>query len=367
MISAYNIFLIIIWGLIVPFTLGTFRSLMTGEYKRISLPEQFCFGFAFELFVFHILAVPFVYFRKSYTALKYSWLFLIIIMLAVSIVALIRHKKDFFPSTGPDGKKLYTEEPLTICVWAAVILMIIFETGLLTFNMHMDTDDARFVAEAVDALENDSLLGINPITGESTAWYFNEDTDGPIGEMKKDAASPYPLFIGLVSDLFGLNPAVCSHTVMPALFIPLCFAAFYLPGSYFLNGDKKNTGIFLLFFSVITLFSFESGFAFGYTLLNIIWQGRSIACCIMLPMLFYWFAKTEADGRLKYSDFFMLFILNCCCAMLSGTAAIVASIMTFACSVTKAYRVKSIPVFILTGLTAFPCLFCLVYGQYILG
>ncbi len=366
MISAYNIFLIIIWGLFVPFILGTLKSLITGDYERVSLPGQFCFGFVFELFAFHILAVPLIYFRKSYTTLKHSWVLLIIIMLAVSVTVLIRHRKDFFLFTGSEGKKQFAEEPLTVCVWAAVILMIIFETGLLTFNMHMDTDDARFVAEAADAIENDSLLGINPITGESTGWYFNEDKDGPVGEMKKDAASPYPLFIGLMSDLSGLNPAVCSHTVMPALFIPLCFAAFYLCGSYFLNGDKKNTGIFLLFLSVIILFSFESGFAFGYTLLNIIWQGRSIACCIILPLLFYWFAKAEADGRLRPSDFLMLFILNCCCAALSGTAAIVASIMTFAYSVTRAYRIKSIPVFILTGLTAFPCLFCLVYGQYIL-
>ncbi len=366
MLTAYNILLIIIWGLIVPFILGTLESLITGRYERLRLSRQFCFGFAFELFVFHLLAVPFIYFRKSYTALKISWLSCIFILLAVSLICLIRHRKDFFAFDRPDGKRLLKEEPLTAAVWVAAILMILFETWLLTFNMHMDTDDVRFVVEAVDAVENDSLLGINPITGEDTKLYTEDFEGGPIGEMKKDAASPYPLFIGLTSDLFELNPSVCSHTVMPALFIPLCFAAFFLLGSYFLDGDVKNTGIFLLFFSVIVLFSFESGFAFGYTLLNIIWQGRSIACCIMLPLLFYRFAKTVADKRLDPSDFAMLFILNCCCAALSGTAAIVASIMTFAYSITKARKGRSIPVLLLMGLTASPCLFCLVYGQYIL-
>ncbi len=353
-----NIFLIIIWGLACPFVLGTLEGCLTKSFGKLSIARNLCFGFAFELFVFGVFAVPLIFVRASYSALKYSWICTTALLLCLSAYILYRHRKEFFPVR--DTKKS-RPDILTVSVWVAALFLIAFETGLLTFTMHMDADDARFVAEAVDAIDNDSLLYINPITGEPTRG------DGQlVGEMRKDAASPYPVFLGLVSDLFGINPAVCAHTVLPALLIPLSFAVYYLIAMHFFDQDRKKSGIFLLFTAVIMLFSFESEFAPGYTLLNIIWQGRSIALCIMLPLLWYAFIRLRPKEGISAGEVLLLLIINTACWVLSGTAAIVAAIITFAYAVSGAIEAKSIRWAILTGLTAVPDLFCLVYGQYIL-
>ena len=354
-----SIILILIWGLACPFVLGSLEACLTKSFEKLSIARNLCFGFVLELFVFGILALPLIFVRASYSALKYSWLFVIAILLCLSVFILYRHREELFSARDTGEKK--KPDILTLSVWAAAIALIAFETGLLTFTMHMDADDARFVAEAVDAIDNDSLLYINPVTGEPTMG------EGLlVGELRKDAASPYPIFLGLVSDLFGLNPAICAHTVMPALLIPLSFAVFYLIAMHFFDLDRKKSGIFLLFTAVIMLFSFESEFAPGYTLLNIIWQGRSIALCIMLPLLWYSFVRLRPKEGINAGELFLLIMINTACSVLSGTAAIVAAIITFAFAVSGAIEAGSIRHAVLTGLTAVPDLFCLVYGQYIL-
>ena len=362
MIAVYNIFMIILWGLLCPFCLGTLECCITGRYERISVAKQFCFGFAIELFVFGVLAVPLIFFRASYLTLKYSWLACILPLCVFAIYILFKHRSDFFAR---EVKSDTGRQTFTVILWIVAVVIIAFETGLLTVRMHMDTDDARFVAEALDAIDSNTLLAVNPITGRMIGG------DGipkavPIGEMRKDAASPYPIFLGLISDLFGVNPAVCAHTVMPLLLIPLSYASFYLIAVYFLGDDKKKTGMFLLFLSVALLFSFESVFAPGYTLLNIIWQGRSIAASMMLPLLSYALIRTQINTRIALSDLFILLMLNIGCVVLSGTAAIIAAVVTLGYAVAKVWDKRDPRVLIWIGITAVPDVFCLVYGQYIL-
>ncbi len=350
---------IIIWGLVCPFVLGTLEGFIRGQYEKTGIACRLCCGFAFELFVFGILALPLIFLRASYSLLKYSWLSITAVLLCFSLFLMFRHRNLLFsfsslrPQNRPDG--------LTVFVWAAAVLLIAFETALLTFTMHMDADDARFVTEAVDAIDSDTLLYVNPLTGEPTMG-----EGALVGELRKDAASPYPIFLGLISELFGVEPAICAHTVMPALLIPLSFAVYYLIAMHFFDSDRKKSGIFLLFTAVIMLFSFESEFAPGYTLLNIIWQGRSIALCIMLPLLWYAFIRLSPKDGIKAGELVLLFILNAACCVLSGTAAIVAALITFACALSCALEAKSIRLLFMMGLTALPDLFCLVYGQYIL-
>ena len=350
---------ILIWGLACPLVLGNLEGWLTKSFERLSIARNLCFGFALELFVFGIFAVPLIFVRASYSTLKYSWLCTIVLLSCLSLYVMYRHRKELFPAEAFEKKS--RPDILTISVWAAAFLLIAFETGLLTFTMHMDADDARFVTEAVDAIDDDSLLYINPITGEPTLG------EGLlVGELRKDAASPYPIFLGLLSELFRVQPAVCAHTVMPVLFIPLSFMVFYLIAMHFFDRDRKKSGIFLLFIAVIMLFSFESEFAPGYTLLNIIWQGRSIALCIMLPLLWYAFIRLRPKEGIGAGELFLLFIINTACSVLSGTAAIVAAIITAAFALSGAIEGRSVKWAFLTGLTAAPDLFCLVYGQYIL-
>ncbi|MBQ7562569.1 MAG: hypothetical protein IJT16_01115 [Lachnospiraceae bacterium] len=376
MITAGNLFLILIWGIVCPFILGFFCSCLFGRREGISVAENLCFGFVTELAVFYLLSVPMIYLRTSYTLLKNVWISCIALLFLAAVFFVYKRRISVFQFHRGEG-----EDRLTVAIWILFLLMAAFQTGLLTVRMHMDTDDARFVAEALEPIERNTMLAYNPVTGEYDANEVNEKMPGmPVGEMYKDMASPYPIFLGLLSDLFGLNPAIVAHTVLPALLIPLSYLSFYLAGVCILGEDKRRLGIYLLFLSVIHLFSFETTFAPGYTLLNVIWHGRSIAAMIVLPLL--WTAlmrlkdfrgeKTADASDASVKDFkhpyieglAVLFVINLACACLSGTAAIIAVILSASYAIVKGIWNKSLRLFLVIGFGMLPVLFCIGYGEF---
>ncbi len=353
--------------LVIPFILGNLESLLyrSGEFTGIA--GRISFGYALELAVFCLLSVPLIFFRAPYAVLKWSFIACIAVLCAMSVPLSVKTVKSLFSREGSGALwRGDRENRLTLTVMAAAIFIIVFQTALVVFTMHMDADDARFVGEALEVAQQGTMLSVNPLTGEVTGGYDGIPKGVPVGEMRKDAASPYPVFLGMLSDLTALNPAVLSHTVLPVFLIPLSYAVFYLTGITLFNRDRQKTWIFLLLLSVIMLFSFESEFAPGYTLLNIIWQGRSIAEAVFLPLLFYAFLRIRPENGIKAQDILLLLIINLDCCLLSGTAAIVAAVMTLAYSFVKACAMRSPASLVIMGCTILPDLFCLVYGQYIL-
>ena len=376
MITVTNVLLIFVWALVYPFILGFLGSFLLGRREGFSIAENFCFGFAIELAVFYVLAVPMIYLRTSYTMLKTAWLICINILMILSLLYIYRNRSILLKSLGAAALESGGLDKLTVAVWVLFLLMVLFQTGLLTLRMHMDTDDARFVAEALEPLERDTMLAYNPVTGEYDANEVNNKQPGmPVGEMYKDMSSPYPIYLGLVSDLFDLNPAIVAHTVLPALLIPLSYLVFYLAGVYVLSGDRKKIGIFLLFLSVIHLFSFETTFAPGYTLLNVIWQGRSIAAMILLPLLWATLMRTgtaegvQGEPKTNFVPYIkslvILFALNCACACLSGTGAVIALILCTAYALVRGIVNRSLPWLFVIGLGMAPAVFCILYGDFV--
>ena len=189
MITVTNILLIFVWALVYPFILGFLGSFLLGRREGFSIAENFCFGFVLELAVFYVLAVPMIYLRTSYTMLKTAWLICINILMILSLLYIYRNRSILLKSLGAAALESGGLDKLTVAVWVLFLLMVLFQTGLLTLRMHMDTDDARFVAEALEPLERDTMLAYNPVTGEYDANEVNNKQPGmPVGEMYKDMA-----------------------------------------------------------------------------------------------------------------------------------------------------------------------------------
>lgn len=323
MIGFVNIIKIIVWFVLVPFVLGLlFENVFRGSKKpleniktdREGLNSAFimaCFpiGYGIMLSVFQIVSIPIVYKRLPFHVVKNAWMILIILLVLLTLAIKRRTIVNLFGNIRIESvidKKTFD---LTKLLFMAAILVIIFQTWLLVFNMHTDTDDVRFISEALEAYEDDSMLKYHPIQGIPL--------ENPEGEMLKDMSSTYPFFIAVMSKMIGVVPAVTAHVVFPLFLIPLCYIVAYLIGSYFFKEKKYELSIFMLLLSIIVLFSFESIYSFGYTLLTIVWQGRSIVATIMLPFLWLVLMKgcTEEAG---YAQYMLELILYVACANLSG-------------------------------------------------
>ncbi len=387
MITPVNILLIVIWALIVPYLAGRLISMWSkSPATGLNICMNLSFGFMVMCAVFIIPAIPMILLHAPFHVLKYTWLVLMAVICTSSVVLSVKERKDGDSENEAENAAVIvdtdkadkTEEDkstvsdmsantvktsvgkkhvdiFTVCVWFAAIAVIIFETGLLTVRMHTDTDDARFIVDAMEALSKDTMLEYNPITG----IYHGI----PVGEQVKDLTAPYPLFIALISSLTGVHPAIMAHTIMPLLYIPLSYLVFCLIGGLLFKDDIKKKGLFLFFLSLIHLFSFETIFSAGYTLLTIIWQGRSIVAMIMLPLTWYLLLKAADSEKVEVSDYVIIGISALANAMLSNMGALFAFILCMAYALSMAVQDKKLSRIFFMGLAMLPDILVIILSR----
>ncbi len=371
MITPVNILLIIIWALIVPFLAGRLLGLLTESSETgLKIGMNLSYGFMVMCVLFLVPAIPMILLHAPFHTLKHTWVLLMAAVCLASVVLSLRRGipgREKRELSSPDctrdaenpGDASDTDKKgvdiFTVCIWIAAITVIVFETGLLTVRMHTDTDDARFIVDAMEALSKDTMLEYNPITGIHHGI--------PVGEQIKDLTAPYPLFIALISSLTMIHPAVMAHTVMPLLYIPLSYVIFNMIGGVIFGEGIRKKGLFLFFLSLIHLFSFETIYSAGYTLLTIIWQGRSIVAMIMLPLTWYLLLRMGDKESVKAGDYILIGISALANAMLSNMGSLFAFILCMAYAFSYSLQDRKLKPLICMGLAMVPDLLVIVAGR----
>ena len=116
----------------------------------------------------------------------------------------------------------------------------------------------------------------------------------------------------------------------------------------------------MLFLSLITLFSFETIYASGYTLLTIIWQGRSVCAMITLPFLWYILMLVSVKEGMEPVDYIMLIGTALCNTMMSNMGSILAPCMIVAYAFVRMVRMRRVAPCILMCLCTVPSLACIL-------
>lgn len=332
-----NVLLIVLYGVLVPFVAGQLWTCKFEEYKNTIAFPMVC-GFITMFAVFEVLAMPMILLQKPFHVLYMTWL---ISIWMITIMSFILNFKDIVKTFQSSVERLRTVTVKEFIVWTTAVCLVLFQTWLLAGNMHTDTDDARFVAEAMEAYELDTMLQYHPITGEFLG--------APIGEMNKDIQAPFPFVYALLGKLFLMIPTIVAHVVMPMLLIPLAYIVYYLIGKYLLKGSRLYTALFLCLLSLIHLFSFESFYAAGYSLLAIIWQGRSVLAMIILPLTWYLLMRLTDSENKKESIWY--YLLLCCtlivACMTSTMSALFVPILTAAYMVINVVKRRKLTPFLL--------------------
>ena len=301
--SILNILLIILYGLLMPFVVGQLWTRKFEEHAGTIAFPIVC-GAMTMFALFEVLAVPMILLQKPFHVLFQSWL---ICMWIITVASAIWNAKLINRTVRLSLERLKEITIKEFLVWAVAIFLILFQTWLLAGNMHIDTDDSRFVTEAMEAYEKDTMLQYHPLTGEFLG--------GPIGEMNKDVQAPFPFIYALLGKLFQMIPTIVAHVVLPILLIPLAYLVYFIIGRYLLKGNRLYAALFLCLLSLIHLFAFESIYAAGYTLLTIIWQGRSVWAMIILPFAWYLLMRLTADENKKEAVWHYLLL---CCTLISA-------------------------------------------------
>ncbi len=290
---ALRIFMMMI-ALSLPFLIGS-------VYKNRSISFTYLAGSLTMWALFQIVAVSAIQLRTSFTLL--FWVYTSIVVVMASIGLCFRWNVRF-------------EKPKLSIFLIIALGVIAYQASVYIFGMHLDEDDARWIAEANDALVKDRMLLHNPATGE----YIGRFT----GEMVKDTFSPWAFFIAWISKFSHVRTAVIAHTVYPPVLLGLSYCAYYHLGKQLFK-EKPEQGIFLLMVTVINLFMAGNSYTQSVFTLTRIWQGKAVVAAVIIPAIFMIVLIVQNDDLLQ--NWLLLATTGCAACLLSGMGTAISLIM----------------------------------------
>ena len=253
---------------------------------------------------FQMVAVPAINLRLSFTVLFWIYFGVALVLCAAGAVHGIRQGRPWF------------DRPEISIFLILAALVILFQACVYIFGMHLDEDDARWIAEANDALVKDRMLLHNPATGEYIGRF--------VGEMQKDVFSPWAFYIAFLSRLTGIRAVVIAHTVYPPILLVMSYLAYWEMGRQLFKG-KSERGIFLLMVSVINLFMAGNVYTQSVFTLTRIWQGKAVVAAIIIPAILMIALRIQNENRVR--DWGLLSVTACAACLFSGMGIAIGLLM----------------------------------------
>ena len=287
----------IVLGLLVlalPFLIG-------GIFRSKSIPFTYLIGQIMMWAAFQLVAVPAIHLRTSFTLLFWAYSGLVLIL---AVLGLIRRKKIKF------------DKPQLSLFLGLAFMVILYQCSVYIFGQHLDEDDARWIAEANDALVKDKMLLFNPATGEYIGRF--------VGEMVKDAFSPWAFYIAWMSRLTGIKAVVIAHTVYPPVLLSLSYMCYWEIGMQLFKG-KAERGIFLLMVAVINLFLAGNSYTQSVFTLTRIWQGKAVVAAVMIPAVLAVILRVQSED--KVGNWLQLVLVGITCCLFSGMGIAIGVLM----------------------------------------
>lgn len=286
---------------LVPYLLGMFivrNNQDSNECESISL--NIIVGMFVMFILYYFPAVIMIINKCTLTMLTNTWVIEIAIL---SLFSLIVNRRDI--ANMVKGKKesvqlWFKENILVKLLTISFIVLVILQAVLLSYSNIYDTDDARYIAESLDALHTDTMLLVHPLTGEVL--------EQPIGEMTKDVICPFSMFQASVSKILEIHPATLCHKVLPLFLIPLCYMVYWLLSVKIFGMQNLEKRLFFLnFVCVLLMFGRMSAYWSSAYLLWRIWQGKAILAAIIIPFLL-WIMHSILQENEKKEYYYILFV-----------------------------------------------------------
>ncbi len=265
--------------------------------EKCGLFHLFVFGYLLEFGIFEVVGVPFIVLNVPFSVMTIVFVVWNVIGGGISVYLNREKIKSYKPNFINRVNEICTTDKLLI---VAVITLILIQVMALVLFMHEDDDDIFYVGTAVTSIYENSMYKINPRTGlesETIEWKY--------------VVSPFPLHLAVVSSLAHIHPTMVAHTILPIVFIPLCYATYYLISCKLFKDDFRSRLLFLIFLNVIYIFGNYSNRTNFTFLLFRIWQGKAVLANYAIPMIWLlWIMQEEKDTKLNY----YLYV----CAILAG-------------------------------------------------
>lgn len=297
--------------LLITFFIGCNAVSLKKEPYYSTILKAFVFGQMILFALTQIIALPLILLRRTFNTL--FWIFIIIsLFLFIRGLYCFINRGNRFPSMKGSLKDI--NWPGYFFLFLAMIL-ILFQFGNYLFRMHLDEDDARWLAEANDALAYGEMMTHNPSTGEIIGSFY----------MPKDVSSPLPMYYAILSRILNTRVTITAHTLYAPFALILMYVVYYLIARELFD-KKESRAVFLLAVAVINLFFGGNTRPQSVVSLTRIWQGKATVAAIILPLITYVFICIHK--RDETADWLMMFIIGCASCLMSGMGIAMAAVLT---------------------------------------
>ncbi len=299
--------LAVIVFLIVPALIGMLANAFRRK-KHFSMALFLVSGYGVLFAFFELLVLPFIYLKLPFTLMV--WIYSIPVTL-LSLFSLYLHRHVLL------GKLRGIPAVLKGLPWCAYLAaaLILLQALTAAVRMHVDDDDAFYVATATTTVETNTIFQYDAYTGL------------PYEELpSRYVLSPFPVWNAMMSTLTGLHPAIVAHTVMPAFYIPLAYAALFLLASWLFEKSRINAWLLIFFAALIQIFSFYSIYTGGTFLLVRIWQGKAFLANVLLPAILYFCIRAMNQRKPARTDWLLLAAMLGASCMVSSMGIMLAPI-----------------------------------------
>lgn len=238
-----------------------------------------------------------------------------------------------------------------ILLYSAVIGITLFVIYNSLVLQHVDEDDTRFVVNAMDMVENNTLFLTNPANGRII--------DGWYGELLKDVVSPYSVFPAAVAYFTGMKAVTVFHSIMPMIILVIISCLYYELADRFFPRRRDYKSLFVIFVWIVNIFGYYSVYGQETFMMTRLWQGKSIVAAVGIPAVIMLLLDIYNEPYRK-TTYILLAMLNASMCFFSGMGIILMAIMTGCYAVVYAVSKKDLRILLYLGLSCLPNILCYV-------
>ncbi len=282
--------------------------------RKVKVSTIYIYGWMLMLAVFEVLAVPATFLQLSFRGLTWIWMALIVLL------AIIGAFKNYYivRQIKVARRKIH---PYKILFW----LLCLMQIALVVILWHGDADDNYFLGIANTSLSTNTLFQFDAYTGQKAAAF-------PL----RYVFSPFPVFLGSLSELTGIHPTILAHTILPIVFILLAYIIVRdIAECIWDNEDRAMLFCFVMAF--LNFFGNYSIYTTSSFLLFRIWQGKAIVASVILPLLILWFLNEDRRGIREFCLLLVIVLAGC---GVSSMGIVLQLLLLFAFGVVAVFRKK---------------------------
>ena len=283
--------------------------------SRMERPDPFIFGQLILTGAFELVCVPMAVLHQPLHRVTLLWLLLIA---GLIFIRLLKKKKAGLPIIRSTIKKQVPRpDGITLLLLIGLAGLVLAACCFYLFGMHIDDDDARYVANAVAAYETDTIYHFHPNTGEVMTYF--------VGEVSKDLVSTVMIYYAAVSRLAGVSAVILIHSFWPVYWLLFSVLIYRMIAVRIYTGEKERLYFQLCCMLIqcmgnVTVFTGSS-----FTLLRL-WQGKALIPAVIVPsgiclLLELW--KNGSEGL--WPKMALLNVFACFC---SGNGIYLSAILT---------------------------------------